>query len=666
MLSRDSHLQPVRVPQNRLAPVFPFLCLAGGWLLAGCTQTELSKPAAITRAAPPAGNPAPPAKWTGNVPVEPATPYPLWLPIPGPSETAELPPRAETARRKGLEAASRGDWPAAVAAFKEALQFAHAAPSLMFNLALALQQGGWPMPAAVWYRAYVSAMPEAANAEAVRSEIRKLVSQTEDRVFALLTEAEGLADKLSATPAAVAAMSLRQAALEDIASYAYTVGLAERGDHLLQKAAALPGAVASTRTYDKRGLYGAYYARDRGRVDDIVTRFGREYDEKALTYRIYTHWLTGNIDEARRLVATSPSFKTYSRTTGSDTRAYDLMATIHERVFASPSGGFDSTWVAKALIPGLESAYWDGRPDVAARLATQAVAHYRKYQLDFYRTGFPRITNSFESDGTATRRPYSGDPPSWDYIVPLAALGDRPAIEQEMRRWPNGYSHGLDFGEGVGTDSASLLLATSLPPNEAIAIIEKLVRWRHAPSTPGDSGVAEFSWPVLSPLSYFALSVLKGDPDQALRYLRIGIPGLDTAENPYWQEPIVRALRFAVATNRPNLALQLAAHVARSRDALLALNRLALNHPGDIALRERVNEFSDAISGGWRPKDADQARQVWRWIDHGPSLDDEQQYTPLPEDLDDVAKKSPEKLPAHLAGHAAVLWMAVLAVQAPD
>jgi hypothetical protein len=96
--------------------------------------------------------------------VEGAAPYPLWLPAPGPSSKEKLPPRAEEARQRGLKAAGSGDWPAAVAAFKEANQFAHAAPALMFNLALAYQRGGWPVQAAMYYRAYLAALPAAANA----------------------------------------------------------------------------------------------------------------------------------------------------------------------------------------------------------------------------------------------------------------------------------------------------------------------------------------------------------------------------------------------------------------------------------------------------------------------------------------------------------------------
>ena len=358
--------------------------------------------------------------------------------------------------------------------------------------------------------------------------------------------------------------------------------------------------------------------------------------------------------------------ESYDSKIGPDTRAYDLMETIYSRIFASPKGGFDHAWVANALVPGLEAAFWDGRPDIAHRLAEKAVAHYRKYQLDFYRQGFPRITSTFETDTVAERRPWSGDPPSWDYIVPLAVLGDRAAIEQEVHRWPNGFSNRIDFNEGDGSDSTALLLAATLPPDDAIATIDMLTQWRFAPSFKGEYSPDKAVRPRLAPLSYFTLSLLKGDSDEALHYLQIGVPNSDPAGSTYWQPRIIRALRFAVATNRPSLALQLAGYADDSRETLVALNRLTLNHPDDASIRTRVKQMSDAFSGGWRPKDADQARRVWRWIYHNPAFDDEQQYGPFPTGLGDMAKTAPEKLPAELAGHAAILWMGALAVQAAD
>lgn len=92
-----------------------------------------------------------------GVSLDAPAPYPFELPAPGLSSKADLAPRAESARQRGLMAADSGDWPSAVAAFQEANNAAHSSPALMFNLARAYQRGGWSVPAAMWSGLFSSA-----------------------------------------------------------------------------------------------------------------------------------------------------------------------------------------------------------------------------------------------------------------------------------------------------------------------------------------------------------------------------------------------------------------------------------------------------------------------------------------------------------------------------
>jgi hypothetical protein len=604
--------------------------------------------------------------------IEAPAPYPLWLPAPGPSSKEKLPPRAEEARQRGLKAAGTGDWPAAVASFKEANQFAHASPALMFNLALAYQRGGWPVQAAMYYRAYLAALPDAPNAAEVRAEIPKLIAGAEARALGLFDEAEHLADKLSATPAAAGAKSLRQIALEDMATYAYMAGLIARGDALSHKAASLPGAESteSKNNWDKHGLYGAFYSWDAKRVDDIASRSGKDYDKGRLaSAHIKAYWMRGDLAQVRRLVDEYPSFQAYtSILEGLRHRSYDVLETLHARSLAEVKT-FDGRWYKENLLSCLESAFWDGRPDVASRLASQAVELYRKFNLEDYRTAFPQMTASFVSQGKAARRAYSGEPYSWDYIVPNALLGERSAVQQEIGRWPNGYSNNRDYGDGDASGNAALLLTASLPAAQATALIEEMIAWRFQPGFEGEYVSDKESWPLVTPLAYFALAVAKGDASRALKYLGFDYPEPADRKfrtDEYYQKGVRSALRFAVATGRSQLALDLAERVSSSREGLLALNRLALNPGADASVRERVRGYAAAVSGGWRPTDANHARKVWLHLDHAMWLNDENGYGPLPMDAEKVANEKPERLPADLAAHATVVWMGAAAARLED
>jgi len=604
--------------------------------------------------------------------VEAQAPYPLWLPAPGPSSQADLLPRAEEARQRGLKAADNGDWPAAVAALKEANAFSHCSPPLMFNLGLAYQRGGWPVQAAMYYRAYLAARPDAPNAAQVRGELQKQIADAETRSLRLFDEAERLAEKLPATASSAGIKSQRQAALEGMATYAYMGGLIDRGDALARKAASQPGAggTEASNHWDKHGLYGAVYSWNARRVDDIVARAGKDYeDNMRASAHIKTHWARGDLAQVRRLVAEYPSYRMSSPGwEGLRHRSYDVLETLYGRNLAVLKG-FDPQWYKDNLLSGLEAAYWDGRPDVARRLASQAVEHYRKSYLEYYRTGFPQITAAFVSEGRASRRAYSGEPPSWDYIVPSSLLGDAGAVRQEMGRWPNGYSSSLDFADGNGTGNAALLLAASMPPAEAAALIEQMIQWRFQPEDKGGSTVDKDGWPRIAPLAFFALAISRGDSTRALDYLEFGSPApadKNYRTDEYYQDSVRRALRFAVATERSQLAFDLAERVAPGREALLALNRLALKPGADAMVHEQVDRRAASACGGWRPSDAEHARRAWLHLDHAMWLNDESQYGPLPADAEKMAREKPEQLPAHLAGHATVLWNGAAAARLED
>ncbi|MFN0317946.1 MAG: SecDF P1 head subdomain-containing protein [Burkholderiales bacterium] len=577
--------------------------------------------------------------------IDAQTSFPLWLPEPGASSEAELLPRAEEARQRALDAASNGDWPTAVAAFKEAITAAPYSPALMFNLGLAYQRGGWSVPAAMWYQAYLAALPGAANASEVRAEIRKLVAQSKSRSLWLLEESERLAEALPATPSSAGAKSLRQRSLETIAAYAYMVGLKDRGDGLVRKALALPGAITAKekREYpDKHGLYGASYSWDATRTEDIIEKYRDDYSpEIKFKYRIYAWGMRGDTRQARKIVDAYPPGVLSDSGSGvhnhdwiTQTRAYEILEIMRGRSLDAAKK-FDPAWYMGTLMRDLQNTFWDGRPDIAQRLARRAVEHCRKFRSELYSDAY------------------------WAYIIPSAALGDREAIVKEMSRWKAGH------WSGDSLEVTALFAVATMPPLDAQATIMEMVKyalgdsfdtfwgnshddWEHSANKP---------WIFMFPEAAFAFAISRGDPSRALKYLETG----DPPSSQKYQDRVWRALRFAVATGNGQLALDLSEKSLDSLGALLQLNRLAANPGASDAVREGVSRYAASVSGGWRPANTAHARNVRLHLKHARHLSDETEYALMPANIEKTAKEQPEKLPEDLAGHALVLWMGAMA-----
>jgi len=95
-----------------------------------------------------------------------------------------------------MAAAGKKNWPLAVKHYTEAQRRLHLSPQVMYNLALAHAQAGNELLADVWFRAYLGAVPQAANADQVRAEIARLEQAADEKVRRLFKQAEDLAEAL--------------------------------------------------------------------------------------------------------------------------------------------------------------------------------------------------------------------------------------------------------------------------------------------------------------------------------------------------------------------------------------------------------------------------------------------------------------------------------------
>ena len=107
---------------------------------------------------------------------------------------ATLPYEAEANYERGIAAAEQGEWILAVGYFNKAQWKALGSPEVLFNLALACSNaGGRDVLAIAWFRAYLAAAPDAANAEQVRKEVLKLEIRVEATVRKLFSKANDTA-----------------------------------------------------------------------------------------------------------------------------------------------------------------------------------------------------------------------------------------------------------------------------------------------------------------------------------------------------------------------------------------------------------------------------------------------------------------------------------------
>lgn len=603
-----------------------------------------------------------------NMAVERSSPNSIWLPEPGESTKVPLRPRADAARKRGLELAGKKDWAGAIAAFEEARASAHCAPSVIFNLALAHQRAGHPVQAAMWYRAWLVMEDGAPNSEDVRTELTRQITAAESRALALFEEAERLANALSQDPPAKGGRSLRQTALEEIAFVMYAAGLEDRANAVFARAQALPGAaeVVEKRTYwDRHGLFGATWCWDTKRIEEILARHGDEYEPGLKAdARVKAAWARGDLDRVSELLASNPDYAARSMDWGLPTRAYGQLEVILGRNFRSPAAEkeFDGEWYHNALLAASEAAFWDGRSDVARRLAVSGRDYYRKRQLAWYRQGHGSMDAEFNGGSPGMSHAYNGGPHTWHYILTCAILGDWPAIQEELRRWKDtstieGYPLGC-ADEPCGR--AAMLLYATLPRSESPAAIERLMQWSAA-AGPGEvvgaENVEREHW---FPMACFALDLARGDANAAVKPLRLNMP-----DDPESQNRAIRALRVCASRGHTTVAVWIAKQVHEGDVALLALNRLARERASTAEDLKSIEDFSMSVSGGWRPRNPASSVRVWRYLRQAAFLADHRLYELGPE-MDEVAKTTPDRLPGRIAGLGFQILLGVHAARLDD
>lgn len=564
----------------------------------------------------------------------------------------------DEATQRGMTAAGHGDWVAAVTAFREAAAAAPATPSTMFNLGLAYQRRGWPIPAVMWYRAYLAAMPDAPNAAAVRTEVDKLLATIRLNATRLFDEGEHLAGALSAAPLSAGGKSPRQSSLESSGRYAYLAGLGERGDRLMQQAQALPDARPLDSIGDRHGLYASYQSLDGERVRSILKQWDKDFlPAYKLRALVYLHQNRYEWDELKAAFLQGPADATFSDFDFDTPGGIEVMtvnATRRLGLMRGPAGG----WIVEKLIPNIERALYNGRPAEAATLTRLAREYLAKYQDDSTWISYTKVQAAF--------------------MLLDALAGDRSAVQNRIRALQFNRT-GSDLWDNPSSGQPSwqmleariaLALATRLPGEEARPLIEEFFRkveddfpymTRDNPDTPR-------FWRKTNPLSYFVLTTIAGGEAKASEILDHTVTwregGASAEDRSAYHAYVTAALRFAVTTGRLNLACDLAERLDDSTERLHQLNRILLAPTLTPALRSRVEQQMTTMSSGWRPRDATQAWDVQRRLNLAARCSTgEVCYTSLEDILADAEKtgrEKPDRAPELLSGNGTLWWIAAL------
>lgn len=99
--------------------------------------------------------------------------------------------QTDTSLDRGLAAAQRQDYKAAVGNFLDARKLSPDAPQILFDLGLAESHlDGWELRSTAWFKLYLTAVPQATNADAVRQQIADLETSYETRITSVIDRLE--------------------------------------------------------------------------------------------------------------------------------------------------------------------------------------------------------------------------------------------------------------------------------------------------------------------------------------------------------------------------------------------------------------------------------------------------------------------------------------------
>jgi hypothetical protein len=242
------------------------------------------------------------------------------MPVSGADEQDASGKALQTLLEKGQQAAMKGKWSSAIEYYDQAHDRAFFSPQIMYNLAVAHAQAGNELLALVWFRAYLGAAPEAANAGKVMEEIARLEKAAAAKAERLFRQAEQLADELPVKGPSASDAGRRADAFSSVSYHRARSGdfSGADQDRLRAERTAVNGKTAGSYANNEDN-YCSYYAGELAKVGDVdgaldaFVKVKNESRRKGLVDAILVALVrSGDLRQARKFLESNPVTDSYA------------------------------------------------------------------------------------------------------------------------------------------------------------------------------------------------------------------------------------------------------------------------------------------------------------------------------------------------------------------
>ena len=533
----------------------------------------------------------------------------------------------QAALKQGMAAAGKKNWPLAVKHYTEAQRRLHLSPQVMYNLALAHAQAGNELLADVWFRAYLGAVPQAANADQVRAEIARLEQAADEKVQRLFKQAEDLAEALPLEAGELKEEGQRAGSFKSIAWHRFGLGDFKGGEEDVNKAKRFAVAQGYLDLYSRPEYRTSLFAETLAETD--INEALRFFDNLKSDYRRKD--MASSIINAMIASKDLKELKAFVQSNKVELNYYQLRSIV--RILAEAGD-----WSA--------AESWASRENGGPAYGELAEAQLKRGNL-----------------AEAVRCARLSE--TW---IAMAIRGESDgAFKKMMSTDPKeAFFYDLDIEQNFIFVTQTLVLLNDINRAEkAAALSAQFVASQKAVYPPAMKKIAL----GYVDLARACLDIANGKDSEAVRQIEAALKIVP--DQILWRRDLAN---FAISRGKPAAAERIADSFAESRERIEFLRRvLALyDSKADRANTERLTKklaglLAEVQAGGWDPENTGREFVVNAWTNAAYALDAESALVNLPGRIAEIKKKaSPDVMPVQIAVCASKIGKGLLRIRALD
>ncbi|HNS48559.1 MAG TPA: hypothetical protein PKM61_03410 [bacterium] len=533
----------------------------------------------------------------------------------------------QAALKQGMAAAGKKNWPLAVKHYTEAQRRLHLSPQVMYNLALAHAQAGNELLADVWFRAYLGAVPQAANADQVRAEIARLEQAADEKVQRLFKQAEDLAEALPLEAGELKEEGQRAGSFKSIAWHRFGLGDFKGGEEDVNKAKRFAVAQGYLDLYSRPEYRTSLFAETLAETD--INEALRFFDNLKSDYRRKD--MASSIINAMIASKDLKELKAFVQSNKVELNYYQLRSIV--RILAEAGD-----WSA--------AESWASRENGGPAYGELAEAQLKRGNL-----------------AEAVRCARLSE--TW---IAMAIRGESDgAFKKMMSTDPKeAFFYDLDIEQNFIFVTQTLVLLNDINRAEkAAALSAQFVASQKAVYPPAMKKIAL----GYVDLARACLDIANGKDSEAVRQIEAALKIVP--DQILWRRDLAN---FAISRGKPAAAERIADSFAESRERIEFLRRvLALyDSKADRANTERLTKklaglLAEVQAGGWDPENPGREFVVNAWTNAAYALDAESALVNLPGRIAEIKKESsPDEMPVQIAICASEIGKGLLRIRALD